>query len=128
MYERRLLFHALENTGWTIAWIAVSLATLICAVLLYRYERQLISRRLGLTLLALRVLVVLTVLAALLEPVLTWERNRARSGRVLVAVDVSESMQTQDTHALPGEKLRWARAMGMIGNDQIDDRLDRWQA
>ncbi len=107
MYEQRLIFHALENTVWTIVWVVASLLTLACVVMLYRYERQLISRKLGVTLLTLRVLVVLTVLAALLEPVLSWERNRARSGRVLVAVDVSESMQTQDTHALPGEKLRW---------------------
>lgn len=128
MYEQRLIFHALENTGWTIALIVVGLLALGCVVLLYRYERQLISRKLGMTLLALRVLVVLTVLIALFEPVLSWERDRARSGRVLVAVDVSESMQTQDSHALPGEKLRWARALGMIGNDQTDERLDRWQA
>ena len=34
---------------------------------------------------------------------------------MLVAVDLSESMNTTDQHAAPAEKLRWARALGMIG-------------
>ncbi|MEZ6057330.1 MAG: hypothetical protein R3C01_11560 [Planctomycetaceae bacterium] len=107
--------------------IGIVLVTAICVTMLYRYERQLVSGVLGFTLLTLRLLTIAVIFIALLEPVLHTEIDRERTGRILVAVDVSESMDTVDNYATDGEKLRWARALGMIGNADIDDRLDRWQ-
>ena len=123
-----LTWHGTADPSWllSVGLLAVVAAGLI--VWLYRYERQLISRTLGWTLLLLRLAVVAVVFAALMEPVRITEIDRERTGRILVAVDVSESMDTIDAHAQPGEQLRWARALGMIGNAEIDERLDRWQA
>ena len=123
-----ITWHGTADTGWLISF---GLLAVVCAGLilwLYRYERQLISRSLGWTLLTLRLSTVLLVFLALLEPLRITEIDRERTGRILVAVDVSESMDTVDQHAKPGEQLRWARALGMIGNAEINDRLDRWQA
>ncbi|MCA9052220.1 MAG: hypothetical protein KDA75_00210 [Planctomycetaceae bacterium] len=123
-----LTWHGTANPSWllSVGLLAVVAAGLI--IWLYRYERQLISRPLGWTLLLLRLSVVGLVFTALLEPVRITEIDRERTGRILVSVDVSESMETIDAHAKPAEQLRWARALGMIGNAEINDRLDRWQA
>jgi hypothetical protein len=75
----------------------------------------------------LRLLVLAVFFLTLLKPALTWELDKSHSGRVLVAVDLSESMETTDSHATMGEKLRWARTLGLIGNAENKDRLDEWQ-
>ncbi|MEW4489337.1 hypothetical protein AB1L42_14740 [Thalassoglobus sp. JC818] len=94
--------------------------------ILHQYERQLISSWLGRTLLVLRLLLVLILFLTLLEPMWTWSYDDERSGRVLVALDVSESMDTHDSHASLREKLSWARSMGVFGNEEAQQRVDRW--
>lgn len=122
-----LTWHGTADLTWLagLAVAAVVAAGLI--VWLYRYERRLISPSLGWMLLGLRLAAVALICLALLEPVWISEINRERVGRILLAVDVSDSMDTVDVHAGRGEMLRWARALGMIGNSEIDARLDRWQ-
>jgi hypothetical protein len=61
-----------------------------------------------------------------LQPVVTWVLDRDRSAKIIVAVDVSESMDTADSHASEASLLRWARSLELIGNSSTDDRLDRW--
>jgi hypothetical protein len=124
--RRRFLFNALGDTGWMVLLVLAVLAAGVCIWLLYRYERKLISRKLGWTLLALRLLTVAVVFVTLLEPVVTWTIDREKTGRVLLSVDVSDSMSTADRHADKAEKLRWLRATGMIGNEQVNARLDRY--
>lgn len=93
-------------------------------VKLHEYERQLVSPLLGTTLLSLRLGLVLIIFLTLLEPVWTWSYNQETRGRVAVAIDVSESMETRDRHALLAEKLRWARALGMFAKHR--DQVDGW--
>lgn len=101
--------------------------TLLLIVLLLRYERRLVSKAVGNWLLVLRISVLATVLITLLQPVLSWTLDQRRTGRILVGIDLSESMGMTDAHAMRAEKLRWARGLGMIGNPSINPRLDRWQ-
>lgn len=101
--------------------------TLLLIVLLLRYERRLVSRTVGNWLLVLRMSVLATVLITLLQPVLSWTLDQRRTGRILVGIDLSESMGMTDPHAMRAEKLRWVRGLGMIGNPSINARLDRWQ-
>jgi len=101
--------------------------TLFLIVLLLRYERQLVSRTVGNWLIGLRIAVLATILMTLMQPVLSWTLDEKRTGRILVGIDLSESMGTTDVHARRAEKLRWARGLGMIGNAAINARLDRWQ-
>src|SRR5262245_141866 len=114
-----LTWHGTSDLSWllSIGLLAAVAAGLI--LWLYSYERRLISRTLGWTLLTLRLAVVSLIFLALLEPMRITEIDRERTGRILVSVDVSESMDTIDKHAQPGEQLRWARALGMIGNADI---------
>ena len=126
MPQRHFVLNGAEGTGWFLFLLLAVAVAAACIVLLYRYERRLVSRPLGFGLLTLRLLAVLVVFATLLEPVLTWSIDREKIGRVVVAVDVSQSMETADKHASPAEKLRLARALDMLGNEATNERLDRW--
>jgi hypothetical protein len=126
MPTRQFVLHGADKTGWFLFLLLAVAAAVVCIALLYRYERRLVSRPLGFGLLTLRILAVLVVFATLLEPVLTWSFDREKTGRVVVAVDVSQSMETADKHAGPAEKLRLAQALDMLGNEATRERLDRW--
>ena len=126
MLKRHLVFHGMDSNIWFGFLVAAAVVSAICIMMLFRYERRLISPGLGWILLLLRTLLVVLVFAILLEPVLAWTVDKERSGRVVVAVDVSGSMETKDSHASKAERLRVARALGMIGNAKINERLDRW--
>ena len=126
MSERHLIFHGFESTGWLVLAVTACVVAFLLIVVLLRYELQLVRRRVGGLLLALRLSIIVVVFATLMEPVLSWTLGRQQTARILVAVDVSDSMNSTDTHAGRSEKLRWARALGMIGNPSIDKRLDGW--
>ncbi len=106
--------------------IAVGLAAILIVVL-SRYERRLVSRSLGRGLLCLRLSVLAVILMTLLQPTLSWTFEKTHSGRILVGIDLSDSMATADHHASRSEKLRVARGLELIGNAAYEERLDRWQ-
>lgn len=114
MITQRLVFHGLESVAWLAALVFVLAAAATCIVLLFRYERQLIAKRLGYVLLTLRLAVLAVLGILMLEPVLAWTLDIERSGRIMVAVDVSQSMETKDEQATEAEKLRTAQALGLI--------------
>ena len=126
MHTSQLLWQGLE-WSWSLAFWLVAIATAVGLIfLLMQYERRLIPKRVGNTLLVLRLVVLVVLLITLLQPIIARKIDHEHTGRVLVAIDLSESMETADGHAGKGEKLRWARAMGMIGNAATNDRIDRW--
>ncbi|MEK6262128.1 MAG: hypothetical protein AABP62_26320 [Planctomycetota bacterium] len=124
---RQLVFHGAQSSLTLLVHLTAVGLTLLLIVMLLRYERRLVSKAVGNWLLGLRVAVLAVVLMTLLQPVLSWTLDQKRTGRILIGVDLSNSMATTDVHALRGEKLRWARGLGMIGNAAVDARLDRWQ-
>ena len=79
-----------------VPWWLLGLAAAVLLVLLYRAERRLVSRRAGAVLLVLRLLAAGLLASFLAEPTLTWTGRVALPGRVIVAVDVSDSMDTAD--------------------------------
>ena len=124
--NRQLHFQSANDPAWLIAWLVIVGAAIALIVLLYRYERHLVPRKVGNWLLVLRLSLALLVLLTALQPVLSWTLYRQQHGEIQIAMDVSESMATIDEHADDAEKLRWARALGLVGNSRIDARLDRW--
>lgn len=114
--------------GRGLWWLWLSLAALaaIGVVLLYRYERRLVAARIGNTLLSLRLSAIALLFFALLQPVLAVVRERTAERRILVAIDISQSMHTSDPQASDADRLRWARALETIGNDDNRDRLGQW--
>ncbi|MFQ5732511.1 MAG: hypothetical protein ACE5KM_11240 [Planctomycetaceae bacterium] len=126
MLERKLLLDSLYDWWWSIPVMLAAVLAVVLIFLLLRYERTLVSRRVGVTLLFFRIAVLLVWVLMLMQPVARWTWENDRNARILVAVDLSESMGTSDGHAGKAEKLRWARAIGMIGNDRTNARIDRW--
>src|SRR5215210_2361701 len=93
--------------------LQVLLLTLLCAVplglvfWLYRYEMKLVAARTARVLLALRVLaIVLLLMLVTLQPVYARVTREELPGRVIVAVDVSESMHVADPQRDPIDKLK----------------------
>lgn len=97
-------------------------------VLLNRYERRLVSPNVGWGLLCLRLGVLVLILLTFLQPVQSWTINENRSGRIVIAVDQSQSMQSSDPQASRAEKLHWARGLRMIGHEGQAEQLAAWQA
>ncbi len=126
MLQRRLVFQAFDASWISLAVLTIVIAAAALVVLLSRYERKLVPAPVGYGLLLLRLCVIATLWLALLQPVMTWSVDRERTGRVIVSLDVSESMTTADKIATPAEKFRTAIGLGMIGNDQNQERTQRW--
>lgn len=96
-------------------------------IALYRYEMRLIRRRFALALLGLRIaaFVVLFLLLAL-EPVLARSIIEEVPGKVLVAVDRSDSMKVTDPSRPLAEKLRIAKALKLVPDLATDGQLEAW--
>lgn len=117
-----------QMSGW-FRWLILCAGCAIAVGLiakLHEYERSLTSPQLGMTLLGLRLLLILIVFLTLLEPVWTWSYEQSTPKQVVVAVDVSESMETRDQHALLTEKLRWGRALGLFNTPDANRRSESW--
>jgi hypothetical protein len=120
-------------SGWDAVWqtTALALALLVPLALmlgLYRWELRLVSRRAAACLLAFRVLALALVWSlAALQPTIVHLRSDETPSRVLVAVDLSGSMDSADPQRSWVEKLQLARALN-LPEDVDPARLDVWSA
>ncbi|MFN5625748.1 MAG: hypothetical protein ACK5DM_17495, partial [Planctomyces sp.] len=124
----RLLFSGTSSLPWTCFIVLAAGTAIALSCWLLRLERRMVSRTIGWTLLTLRCTVLTLLLLTLLQPVLTKQFDQRQQSRVVVAVDASDSMETRDSHATLAEKLRWAQALGMLGNDETRPLIERWAA
>lgn len=114
---RRLL---LAGGGWGVYWLAAGVLAAGLLVWLYREERRLVSRRTGLGLLALRLIAAAVLVAALFEPIAATTSREVVKGRVLLAVDVSESMSTADPGRPPLERDRLSGILGLSPGEPVE--------
>ena len=122
----RLIFSGAKSPIWVLSAVLSIAAVLLLSIWLMRLERRVVSRSVGWILLSLRVLVLGVMLTLLLQPVLTTQLDVTQRGRVIVAIDASQSMAIHDTSAPLGEKLRWAQALGMLGNQETNVLIQQW--
>src|SRR4051812_166402 len=101
---RRLI---LAGIRWGWLWLLVGAVALGLVLLLYRYERKLVSRRTGALLLGMRLMAALALVFALLEPIARTTYRESLRGRVILGVDLSESMGT----AAPGRSGESRKAL-----------------
>jgi hypothetical protein len=102
----------------------VPLGLILC---LYRYELRLVAGATALALLLLRLAAFTVVLGLVcLQPVYSRDRGIELPGRVLLAIDCSDSMDVADPQREPVEKLRLARALKLAADLCPDDRLAGW--
>ena len=122
----RLLFTGSNSTIWLTVVVAAIVATLAITLWLLRYERQFVSRTVGSILTGLRLAILVVLLFTMLQPVVTRSWDVSQRGRVVVGIDVSDSMETLDRHASTTEKLRWAQALGMLGSEESSGLINEW--
>jgi hypothetical protein len=113
---------------WQVALLVLLVAVPVAlVVLLYRYELRLIKRGAAIGLLALRLVVLLLILFLLgLQPVYARTHTEELPGRVLIAVDRSDSTDVTDPQRPAVEKLRLALALKMAGDVCPDSLLQDW--
>lgn len=110
-----------------IAALLAALAPLALVVWLYRTELRLVSPAVSRCLAALRLSAVAAILAViLLRPAYRWSGTESVRGRVVVAVDHSDSAGVTDTQRPVIEKLRIARNLHLAGDLCSDQELDSW--
>jgi hypothetical protein len=120
-------------SGWTpagqIAALAIALVVPLALVLwLYRWELRLVSRRAAACLLGFRLIAVALVwVLAALQPTIVHIRSDETPSRVLVAVDLSGSMEIADPQRPWPEKLQLARALN-LPEGIASAQLDAWSA
>ncbi|MEZ6034274.1 MAG: hypothetical protein R3C17_14360 [Planctomycetaceae bacterium] len=122
----RLIFSGLKSPGWEACVVLAIVVAVGLSFWLLRLERKLVSRPVGWTLLTLRMLILISLLLTLSQPLLTQRFDGSQNGKIIIAIDASLSMETQDHHASRGEKLRWAQALGMLGNAETNSLIDGW--
>jgi len=109
-----ILRGVLLTTSWRLWPIALAGALAIEILLgLYGLERRTVSRRAGLALASLRVVLVLLVIAMLAQPVFSWELVHKIQRHVAILIDGSASMRVTDRQRTPSEKLRLAEMLNV---------------
>ncbi|MEC7556474.1 MAG: hypothetical protein VX311_03805 [Planctomycetota bacterium] len=126
--SHRLLFHVLDSPARLVLGGLAILAAAMLVVKLLQFERQLVPPAASRWLLGLRLAVIVLIGIALAEPAVTLSHDLQRQGRIIVAIDRSESMTMTDAQATSAERLQTARGLGLVGNETINPRLDRWTA
>src|SRR3954451_10829967 len=114
---RRLMLAGSRLGGF---WIAAGLVALVLLLWLYREERRLISRRAGMGLLGLRLLAATVLVLALFEPIAARTFRQVVKGRLIIAVDVSESMATADPGRPPEERRLLADVLKPSPGEAVD--------
>ncbi len=119
MTTQRLTFLGLESFWWASLILLCFLLAVGLVVRIYQYERKLVSRPVGWSLLSLRICVLLLLLLMSLQPTLTWTSHSKEQTKILVALDVSQSMDLVDEQADETERAQWAVGLGMIRPEMI---------
>ncbi len=114
---RRLVLAGYRLGGF---WIAVGLVALILLWMLNRAERRLVSRRAGLFLLALRLSAAVALVLALFEPIAARVFTESLRGRVIVAVDVSQSMETADPGRTAEARQQLAQSLEISPGEPVE--------
>jgi hypothetical protein len=105
------------------------LLPLALVVWLYRYELRLVSRAAALGLLGLRVALIIGLwFVVCLQPVITSTTSRELPSRVLVALDISDSMNVTDPDRPAVDKLKLARALRLPMDSELpaNKLMDDW--
>jgi hypothetical protein len=122
-----LPFGSLPSFLRVAAFLALLAGFVALIVWLYRVELREVSSRVARTLLGLRIATLTAVfVVAVGGPVIVRELREPVPGRVLVAVDLSDSMRVADPDRPTAEKLRLVRTLRLHDGIVPDEVLDGW--
>jgi len=114
----------LAGGGRAAIWIAVGAVALLLLLALYRYELRLVSRWVGLALLGTRLLAAMVLVATLLEPIAELRHDEPIRGRVILGVDLSQSMATADpVPRVEGSSVSPSEPLPTVSRREVARRL-----
>jgi len=109
---------------WLLFVGAVIAATAI--VYLYSAQQKIARKAIVNSLMAIRICLVLLVIALLLGPVRQWIHTRHSNGSLFVLVDQSQSMRQKDSQSTDTEALHWADALGYLPQNLRPSPANVW--
>ncbi len=124
MTTQRLTYLGLESFWWASLILLSFLVAVGLVVRIYQYERKLVSRPVGWGLVSLRLCVLVLILLMALQPTLSWTSNSKEQTKILIAFDVSESMDLIDEQADETERAQWAVGLGMIRPEMLTENSE----
>lgn len=104
--------------------VIMAVAAVGMLVYLYALERRFVSRRMGLTLTALRLMLIVVLFAMMAEPVVSLNQTETKKRCLAVLADDSVSMDVVDRHMTAGQRLRLADALGELSELARPIRLE----
>lgn len=110
-------------------WLLVCLVCFLIGfvVRVQRRELKTLSRDVSHWLLGFRLTVLIAIAFTIAaDPTLIRTRTEDVPGRVLVAIDQSDSMRVTDPNRAIVDKLRLARALKLVGELASDNEVDSW--
>jgi hypothetical protein len=117
----------LHGSVQAVLLLLFCLTPVVLMIWLYRYELRLVRRVTAIGLLALRLAVLALVLSILcLQPVVAHVPEESLPGRVLVAIDRSDSMEASDPQRSKLDKLLLARGIQITSDICPDSELSSW--
>lgn len=115
------VFAELQRRGWFPLWLAITLAVLGLAIVGVLYLRE--AGRLGLvprlSMAVVRGAIVLVVAFLLLRPVWVAQDAGQQPRPIVVLLDISQSMASEDPRPDPLDQGRAAIAFGLVEPDQL---------
>jgi hypothetical protein len=114
--------------GWLQVVLAVAGFSVSGGLLLwlYSYEVRLVRSTTAIGLLGLRALVLALLWFVVMQPVVSRPSSEKLSGRVLIALDRSDSMSVADPQRDNADKIKLVRGLGLASDICKDDQLDAW--
>lgn len=116
---------------WNGAGSSATLAVIVSAVLIaiglawraMRADRNTASRKVTRIGFALRCASLVILGLLLLQPAMAWTVTSRQLGRIMLAVDVSDSMQSADPTAEGRELLQWGLGLGWLDRQAAEQQL-----
>jgi hypothetical protein len=117
-----------SSNPWQLGlWLLIGIVPVFLVLWLYRYELRLVRRWVAVSLLFLRLVVLVLILFLVgFQPIVAHSITEELPGRVLIAVDCSDSMDVADPQRPSVDKLRLARTLKLVGDLCTDAQLDDW--
>lgn len=106
-------------TSWSLPAIAIIGALAAEAIIwIYQFERTLVTKKRGRTLLALRLGALVILLLILIQPVRSFIETREISREIAILIDDSDSMRLSDKRLTPSQKLDRAALISVPSLDK----------
>lgn len=117
------VMHGAASSTQAATIIIAMLVAIILAWRSARAGRAMVSAPVTWGCFTLRCGSLLTIGVLLFQPAWAWTVTTRQLGRIVIAVDASESMQASDSQASPREMMQWGVGLGWLDHEVVKPQL-----